>query len=188
MLSNRYISDRQLPDKAIDLIDEAAALIRTEIDSQPYELDKANRQIMQLEIEREALKRESDKASRERLRELEKKLAELKESQAALLAQWENEKTGIERLRSLKEQIETVRREIDEAKRIPDYNRAAELEYGRLPQLEKELEERNEAMESGDGQRNGQGRSRPGRCGPGHSPVDRHPGFQADGRGSAKSC
>ncbi|MBG0790388.1 MAG: AAA family ATPase, partial [Desulfovibrionaceae bacterium] len=153
VLSNRYIPDRQLPDKAIDLIDEAAALIRTEIDSQPYELDTANRQIMQLEIEREALKRESDKASRERLKELERKLAEQKETQAALQAQWENEKTGIERLRSLKGEIETVRREIDEAKRIPDYNRAAELEYGRLPQLEKELEERNKSMETADGQR-----------------------------------
>lgn len=153
VLSNRYITDRQLPDKAIDLIDEAAALIRTEIDSQPYELDKANRQIMQLEIEREALKRESDKASRERLTDLEKRLAELKETQAALLAQWENEKSSIERLRSLKEEIETLRRGIDEAKRVQDYNLAAELEYGRLPQLEKELAERNESLESGDGQR-----------------------------------
>jgi len=150
VLSNRYITDRQLPDKAIDLIDEAAALIRTEIDSQPYELDKANRQIMQLEIEREALKRESDKASRERLVELEKKLAELKEHQAALLTQWENEKGGIERLRSLKEEIETTRRDIDEAKRVHDYNRAAELEYGRLATLEKDLNDRNEALESGD--------------------------------------
>jgi ATP-dependent Clp protease ATP-binding subunit ClpB len=153
VLSSRYITDRQLPDKAIDLIDEAAALIRTEIDSQPFELDTANRQIMQLEIEREALKRETDKASRERLAELEKKLAELKESQAAMLAQWENEKSGIERLRALKSEIEETRREIDEAKRIPDYNRAAELEYGKLPQLEKELNERNEALESGEGPR-----------------------------------
>jgi len=150
VLSNRYISDRQLPDKAIDLIDEAAALIRTEIDSQPYELDKANRQVMQLEIEREALKRESDKASRDRLKELEKKLAEIKEQQTALLAQWENEKGGIERLRSLKEDIETTRREIEEAKRVLDYNRAAELEYGTLATLEKELNDRNEALESGD--------------------------------------
>ncbi|WP_319582157.1 ATP-dependent chaperone ClpB [uncultured Pseudodesulfovibrio sp.] len=153
VLSSRYITDRQLPDKAIDLIDEAAALIRTEIDSQPFELDTANRQIMQLEIEREALKRETDKASRERLVELEKKLAELKESQSAMLAQWENEKSGIERLRALKGEIEETRREIDEAKRIPDYNRAAELEYGKLPQLEKELAQRNEALESGEGPR-----------------------------------
>lgn len=150
VLSNRYITDRQLPDKAIDLIDEAAALIRTEIDSQPYELDKANRQIMQLEIEREALKRETDAASKGRLQKLEKDLVDLKEKQAALLAQWENEKGGIERLRSLKEEIETTRREIDEAKRVHDYNRAAELEYGKLATLEKELNSRNEALESGD--------------------------------------
>jgi len=150
VLSDRYISDRQLPDKAIDLIDEAAALIRTEIDSQPYELDKANRQVMQLEIEREALKRETDTASKDRLGKLEKDLAEIKERQSALLTQWENEKGGIEHLRSLKEDIETTRREIEEAKRIHDYNRAAELEYGTLANLEKELNERNEALESGD--------------------------------------
>jgi len=150
VLSDRYISDRQLPDKAIDLIDEAAALIRTEIDSQPYELDKVNRQIMQLEIEREALKRESDTKSKERLKKLEKDLVDFKEKQAALVAQWENEKGGIERLRSLKGEIEAVRREIEEAKRVHDYNRAAELEYGTLAGLEKELNERNEALESGD--------------------------------------
>jgi len=153
VLSNRYIADRQLPDKAIDLIDEAAALIRTEIDSQPYELDKANRQIMQLEIEREALKRETDAASKERLSKLEKDLVDLKEKQAALLAQWENEKGSIEHLRSLKEEIETARREIEEAKRIHDYNRAAELEYGKLATLEKDLNDRNEALETGDTQR-----------------------------------
>jgi ATP-dependent Clp protease ATP-binding subunit ClpB len=153
VLSNRYIADRQLPDKAIDLIDEAAALIRTEIDSQPYELDKANRQIMQLEIEREALKRETDAASKERLSRLEKDLVDLKEKQAALLAQWENEKGSIEHLRSLKEEIETARREIEEAKRIHDYNRAAELEYGKLATMEKELNDRNEALETGDTQR-----------------------------------
>lgn len=153
VLSNRYISDRQLPDKAIDLIDEAAALIRTEIDSQPYELDKASRQVMQLEIEREALKRESDEASKERLEKLEKELADLKEKQARLTAQWENEKGGIERLRSIKEEIESVRLEIDEAKRIHDYNRAAELEYGKLNALQRELAERNKALEDGEGQR-----------------------------------
>jgi ATP-dependent Clp protease ATP-binding subunit ClpB len=150
VLSHRYITDRQLPDKAIDLIDEAAALIRTEIDSQPYELDKANRQIMQLEIEREALKRETDAKSRDRLTKLEKDLSDLKEKQSALLAQWENEKGGIERLRSLKEEIEATRREIEEAKRISDYKRASELEYGTLISLEKELEDRNEALETGE--------------------------------------
>lgn len=150
VLSDRYISDRQLPDKAIDLIDEAAALIRTEIDSQPYELDKANRQIMQIEIEREALKREIDEKSKERLVKIERDLVDLKEKQAALLTQWENEKGGIERLRSLKEDIESTRREIEEAKRVHDYNRAAELEYGTLAAYEKELNARNEALETGD--------------------------------------
>ena len=153
VLSHRYITDRQLPDKAIDLIDEAAALIRTEIDSQPYELDKANRQIMQLEIEREALKRETDAKSRDRLAKLEKDLSDLKEKQSALLAQWENEKGGIERLRSLKEEIEATRREIEEAKRVSDYKRASELEYGTLIALEKELSERNESLESGEAPR-----------------------------------
>ena len=153
VLSHRYITDRQLPDKAIDLIDEAAALIRTEIDSQPYELDKANRMIMQLEIEREALKRETDAKSRDRLAKLEKDLSDLKEKQSALLTQWENEKGGIERLRSLKEEIEATRREIEEAKRVSDYKRASELEYGTLIALEKELNDRNEALESGDSPR-----------------------------------
>lgn len=153
VLSNRYISDRQLPDKAIDLIDEAAALIRTEIDSQPYELDKTNRQVMQLEIEREALKRETDAASKERLEKLEKELADLKETQGHLMAQWENEKEGIERLRALKAEIEAVRLEVEEAKRIHDYNRAAELEYGRLNALHKELEARNKTLEEGEGPR-----------------------------------
>ncbi len=154
VLSSRYISDRQLPDKAIDLIDEAAALIRTEIDSQPYELDKANRQIMQLEIEREALKRETDKASYDRLEKLERELADLKEQQSRLLAQWENEKGGIERLRTIKAEIESVRHQIEEAKRVHDYNRAAELEYGQLNALIKELEARTKAMEdAGEGQR-----------------------------------
>ncbi|WP_419787411.1 ATP-dependent chaperone ClpB [Pseudodesulfovibrio sp.] len=150
VLSHRYITDRQLPDKAIDLIDEAAAMIRTEIDSQPYELDKANRQIMQLEIEREALKRETDQKSKDRLVKLEKDLSDLKERQTALQAQWENEKGSIERLRALKGEIESTRREIEEAKRVSDYKRASELEYGTLISLEKELRERNESLEAGD--------------------------------------
>ncbi|MEF2231749.1 MAG: ATP-dependent chaperone ClpB, partial [Pseudodesulfovibrio sp.] len=150
VLSHRYITDRQLPDKAIDLIDEAAAMIRTEIDSQPYELDRANRQIMQLEIEREALKRETDQKSRDRLVKLEKDLSDLKEKQTALRAQWENEKGSIERLRAIKGEIEATRREIEEAKRVSDYKRASELEYGTLIALEKELRERNESLEAGD--------------------------------------
>ncbi len=146
VLSDRYISDRQLPDKAIDLIDEAAALIRTEIDSKPYELDKVNRLLMQLEIEREALKRESDPASKERLVKLEIELNEFRAVQAELNSQWEREKSSIEGLRRLKEEIEQVRLQVEAAERVHDYNRAAELKYGQLDQLEKQLNAANESM------------------------------------------
>jgi len=142
MLSHRYITDRQLPDKAIDLIDEAAAKIRTEIDSMPTELDEINRKVMQLEIEQEALKREKDPASKERLEKLAKELADLKEEQAALMAQWEKEKQAINSLRSLKEEIEKTRLEIEAAERAYDLNKAAELRYGKLAQLEQELAEK----------------------------------------------
>ncbi|MBT8762317.1 ATP-dependent chaperone ClpB [Desulfohalobiaceae bacterium Ax17] len=142
MLSHRYITDRQLPDKAIDLIDEAAAKIRTEIDSMPTELDEINRKVMQLEIEQEALKREKDPASKERLEKLAKELADLKEQQAALMAQWEKEKHAINSLRSLKEEIEKTRLEIEAAERAYDLNKAAELRYGKLAQLEQELTEK----------------------------------------------
>lgn len=149
-LSDRYIADRQLPDKAIDLIDEAAAMIRTEIDSLPSELDEANRKIMQLEIEREALRRESDEGSRERLRKLENELAGLRENQAALLSQWEREKGSINSERNLKEEIERTRRAIEEAERNYDLNRAAELKYSTLLNLEKLLAE-SQAGEDKDG-------------------------------------
>lgn len=139
VLSTRYIGDRQLPDKAIDLIDEAAAMIRTEIDSLPAELDESNRKIMQLEIEREALRRETDAASRERLERLENELAELREKQARLTSQWESEKGGINRIRSLKEEIERTRLLMEEAERAYDLNKAAELKYGTLQRLEQEL-------------------------------------------------
>ena len=139
-LSSRYISDRQLPDKAIDLIDEAAAMIRTEIDSLPTELDEINRKTMQLEIEREALKRESDAASRERLEKLEKELAELKEAQTGLRAQWEREKSGIDEISALKKELEATKEAIAKAEREYDLNKAAELKYGRLTELEKRLE------------------------------------------------
>lgn len=141
MLSTRYISDRQLPDKAIDLIDEAAAMIRTEIDSLPAELDEAGRKIMQLEIEREALRRETDAASRERLERLENELENLREKQAGLMAQWEKEKGGINRVRELKEELERARRAVEEAERAYDLGKAAELKYGTLQRLEKELAE-----------------------------------------------
>ncbi len=140
-LSNRYITDRQLPDKAIDLIDEGAAMIRTEIDSLPTELDEANRKIMQLEIEREALKRETDRSSKDRLEKLERELADLKEDQKELLARWEQEKSAIDGVRNLKEEIERTRHEIETAERAYDLNRAAELKYGRLNELEKRLAE-----------------------------------------------
>ena len=141
VLSTRYISDRQLPDKAIDLIDEAAAMIRTEIDSLPSELDEAGRKIMQLEIEREALRKETDKASRERLEKLENELESLRAKQAGLMAQWEKEKGGINRIRELKEELERTRRAVEEAERAYDLNKAAELKYGTLLRLEKELAE-----------------------------------------------
>ncbi len=148
VLSSRYISDRQLPDKAIDLIDEAAAHIRTEIDSLPSELDEINRKIMQLEIEREALRREVDAASRERLEILESELGDLKTEQAGLQAQWELEKGSIEGARQVKEDIEQTRREIEEAERNYDLNRAAELKYSRLMDLERKLVEMEKPSDS----------------------------------------
>ena len=139
VLSNRYITDRFLPDKAIDLIDEAASKLRTEIDSLPVELDEAARRIMQLEIEREALRKEKDAASRERLDRLEKELADRKEERHRLQSQWEHEKAVIQSERSLKEELETLRQEIERAQRDGDYARASELQYGRLPEIEQRL-------------------------------------------------
>ncbi|MDR2075485.1 MAG: ATP-dependent chaperone ClpB [Desulfovibrio sp.] len=149
VLSIRYISDRQLPDKAIDLIDEAAAMIRTEIDSLPSDLDEAGRKIMQLEIEREALRRETDAASRERLGRLEDELEDLRARQNILQAQWEREKNGINRVRSLKEDLERARRDMEEAERAYDLNRAAELKYGVLRRLEQELADAEAAAGTG---------------------------------------
>ena len=139
VLSNRYITDRFLPDKAIDLVDEAAAKLRTEIDSMPAELDEILRRTMQLEIEREALKKESDTVSKDRLSRIEKELAELKTSSSALQAQWKNEKEGVQRVRALREQIEQVKVEIGQAERAYDLNKAAELKYGKLTELERRL-------------------------------------------------
>ncbi len=139
VLSNRYISDRFLPDKAIDLVDEAAAKLRTEIDSMPADLDEILRRIMQLEIEREALKKESDPASKERLKKLEKEVADLKSDSSALQAQWQAEKAAVQRLRTVREQIEQTRIEIEKAERQYDLNRAAELKYGKLAELERKL-------------------------------------------------
>ncbi|HLK86361.1 MAG TPA: ATP-dependent chaperone ClpB [Candidatus Binataceae bacterium] len=141
ILSKRYITDRFLPDKAIDLVDEAAAKLRTEKESMPVELDEVNRRVMQLEIEREALKRETDVASRERLERLEKELAEARARRDSLQAQWQSEKGAVEKLAAVKAQIEQTRLEIEKAKREYDLNKVAELQYGRLAALEKELAE-----------------------------------------------
>ena len=139
VLSNRYISDRFLPDKAIDLVDEAAAKLRTEIDSMPSDLDEILRRTMQLEIEREALKKESDAASKDRLKKIEKELADLKSEADALKAQWQAEKQGVQNLRGLREQLEQVKIEIEKAERQYDLNKAAELKYGKLTELERKL-------------------------------------------------
>ncbi len=138
-LSHRYIADRFLPDKAIDLVDEAAAKLRTEIDSLPAELDEVERRIMQLEIEREALRKEKDAASAQRLERLERELADLKESRTRLHAQWQQEKAAIQATRGLTEELEQVRLAIERAQREGDYARASELQYGRLPELEREI-------------------------------------------------
>ena len=140
-LSNRYISDRFLPDKAIDLVDEACALIKTELDSMPTELDELRRRTMQLEIEEAALKKEDDRLSRERLEKLQQELAENREEFAKQKAQWDNEKNSLERVHRLREEIESVNQEIQKAQSSYDLEKAAELQYGRLPQLKKQLEE-----------------------------------------------
>ncbi len=150
-LSNRYISDRFLPDKAIDLVDEACAMIRTEMDSMPTELDVIQRKIIQHEIEEAALKKEDDKLSKEHLAEIQKELAEMRDQFATLKAKWENEKDAIGVVQKLREQIEDVNAEIEAAERKYDLNKAAELKYGKLPQLQKELEEKErEAEENGN--------------------------------------
>jgi ATP-dependent Clp protease ATP-binding subunit ClpB len=146
VLSNRYITDRFLPDKAIDLVDEAAARLRTEIDSMPAALDEILRRTMQLEIEREALKKEKDAASRERLKKLEKELADLKAEGDALKARWQSEKQTVQRLRTLREQIEQTKVEVEQAERAYDLNRAAELKYGKLADLERRLQAETEAF------------------------------------------
>jgi len=153
VMSNRYISDRFLPDKAIDLVDESAAKLRTEIDSMPQELDEVSRRTMQLEIEREALRKESDGQSRQRLEALERELAELREQQAKLRTQWDKEKNAAVRLREIREQITETKVQIEQAERQYDLNRVAELKYGRLAQLEKELSTEETRLRSADGGR-----------------------------------
>ena len=150
VLSHRYISDRFLPDKAIDLIDEAASKLRTEIDSLPAELDEAQRRIMQLEIEREALRKEKDPASQDRLAKLEKDLAERKEERSQLRSQWEREKEAIQGSRDLKGALDSLRHDIERAQRAGDYARASELQYGRLPELEQQLASEESRLHSED--------------------------------------
>ena len=149
-MSDRYINDRFLPDKAIDLIDEAAAKVKTEINSMPTELDEVTRRVMQLEIEKVALEKEKDQASKDRLENLEKELAELNEKKAAFQSQWENEKQEVEKIKKLNEEIEKVRLEIEAAQRKNDYNKLAELQYGVLPQLEKDRTELQEKAKERD--------------------------------------
>ena len=149
-LSDRYISDRFLPDKAIDLVDEACALIKTEMDSMPTELDELHRKIMQLEIEEAALKKETDNLSRERLEDLQKELAELRDAFNVQKAQWENEKTSVEKLSRLREQIEDINRQIQAAQQAYDLNKAAELQYGELPRLQQQLAAEEERVKSQD--------------------------------------
>ena len=145
-LSNRYISDRFLPDKAIDLVDEACALIKTELDSMPTELDELQRRIMQLEIEEAALKKEDDRLSKERLEGLQQELAELREAFKGQKAQWDNEKSSVERLQKIREEIEQVNQEIQKAKQTYNLEKAAELQYGKLPELTKQLNEEEEKV------------------------------------------
>ena len=149
-MSDRYINDRFLPDKAIDLIDEAAAKVKTEINSMPTELDEVTRRVMQLEIEKVALEKEKDQASKDRLENLEKELAELSEKKATFQSQWENEKQEVEKIKKLNEEIEKVRLEIEAAQRKNDYNKLAELQYGVLPQLEKDRTELQEKAKEHD--------------------------------------
>ena len=146
VLSNRYISDRFLPDKAIDLVDEACALIKTELDSMPAELDEVSRKIMQLEIEEAALKREDDHLSRERLEAIQKEIAQLREDFQIAKAKWESDKKDVDQVRILREQIESVNKEIEKAQREYDLNRAAELQYGKLPELKRQLEEQEQKI------------------------------------------
>jgi ATP-dependent Clp protease ATP-binding subunit ClpB len=148
MLSNRYITDRFLPDKAIDLVDEAAAKLRTEIDSMPAELDEASRRMTQLEIEREALRKENDDASKQRLQKIEEELSGLREETDALRARWQLEKDAVEALRALRQQIEETKVEIERATQSADYARASELKYGRLAELERQLKEKEAALGS----------------------------------------
>jgi ATP-dependent Clp protease ATP-binding subunit ClpB len=178
-LSNRYITDRFLPDKAIDLIDEAASRLRMQIDSKPQALDELDRQVMQLEIEREALKKEKDDASKQRLAELEKELADLKEQSAELTGRWQAERDAIAQVQVRREAIDQVRVAIEQAERAYDLQKAAELRYGKLRQLESELAQAQAQVR----QLQAEGRAAQGRGG---QRGDRRGGEQVDGRPVSK--
>ena len=176
-LSHRYISDRFLPDKAIDLIDEAAASLRIQIDSMPTEIDQLERRATQLEIERQALKREDDSNSRERLAAVEKELAQIKEQSNALKARWKQEKETIANVRAKKEQLEKLKLDIQEATRKGEFERAAKLQYGELPKLEAEIKQLSAQMD-GKQSRHAQGRGGRGRRRQDREQVDRHSGVE----------
>ena len=150
VLSNRYITDRFLPDKAIDLVDEACAMIKTELDSMPAELDEMNRKIMQMQIEETALKKETDHLSQERLADLQKELAELRDEFNTRKAQWDGEKTAVEKVSKLREQIESIKKKLEVAERDSDYDKASELKFGMLPNLQRELEIEEEKLKDRD--------------------------------------
>ena len=188
-LSNRYITDRFLPDKAIDLVDEACAMIRTEMDSMPTELDVIQRKIIQHEIEEAALKKETDKLSQEHLAEIQKELAEMRDEFNAKKAQWENEKNAIGKVQKLREDLEQANAELEKAQREYDLNKAAELKYGRLPELKKQLEaEERLRRKQGKDRLPAAGQGHRGGDRPDHRAVDRHPRGQADGRGAGEAA
>ena len=181
-LSDRYISDRFLPDKAIDLVDEACAMIRTEMDSMPIEMDELNRKIIQQEIAQAALKKEEDKLSKERLEAVTKELAQLREQFNSMKAQWDNEKTAIGKVQKLREEIEQTGGEIERAEREYDLNKAAELKYGKLPQLKAELEKEEKAGRGSPAVQPAAGQGHRGGNRQGGRQMDRHPGCQNHGR------
>ena len=187
VLCNRYISDRFLPDKAIDLVDEAASRLRMEIDSMPVELDELERRRIQLEIEREALRKEKDDASKARLEALEQELAEISEEGGGLKSQWEKEKAAIAALRQTKSELEALQHEIEAAERAADYGRAAELKYGRQVELQDRLQEQEAAVAAAGGATPpAQGGGRRGRHRPHRRHLDRHPGDPAAGGRAGK--
>jgi ATP-dependent Clp protease ATP-binding subunit ClpB len=188
-MSHRYITDRFLPDKAIDLVDEACAVVRTEIDSMPQELDQITRRVMRLEIEEAALTKESDAASQERLEALRRELADLRAQADAMMAQWEAERNAIRKLQALRAELDQVRREVEEAERNYDLNRAAELRHGRLPELERRLasEEERPDVQAGRHVAAARGGHR-GRDRRGRGALDRESRSPASWRASATSC